>query len=378
MQKKKILFLFYRTPFNCVGSNDRRQYLIFSTLSEKFDTKILAFGEVNQHSDKQQIIWLKNFKLKKIINFLLKLQSPRITHYYSKEFNESLVENLKTYQPDLIYVEHLLMMQYVLNIETSAKIIFFNDESNLFVDAKKLRNNLYERIRNFGLARMDLEACKRADFVFVITKEEGKFLESNGIQNIATIPYGIDTNHFSFNWQRPESKSILFLGDFSHPPNRVAVKLLCKRILPSLSDHNVNLKIVGRNIHRVEKYFSGKIDVYKDVEDVRPFYWNSSVFVAPVISGAGLRVKILEAALSGIPLIITSLANLGIDLISNEEAFICNSIEQIIQNLEEYFVAKKDDRFDQMRQSARNKIIKNFDERVVKNIIINSFEKISN
>ena len=86
----------------------------------------------------------------------------------------------------------------------------------------------------------------------------------------------------------------------------------------------------------------------------------------------------MEAALSGIPLIITSLANLGIDLISNEEAFICNSIEQIIQNLEEYFVAKKDDRFDQMRQSARNKIIKNFDERVVKNIIINSFEKISN
>ncbi|MCW8961178.1 MAG: hypothetical protein OQK29_06410, partial [Ignavibacteriaceae bacterium] len=169
MPKKKILFLFYRSPLNFETSNDKRQFITYSALKEKYEVKILTFGELDVHNDQVDIVEFKRSSLKKIFNFLIKLQSPRLTHYQSQKFYGLLIKILNSFQPDVIYVEHLLMMQYVVKLRTNAKIIFFNDESNLYVEENNLRGNFYQKIRNIGLAKLELEACKKADFILTIT-----------------------------------------------------------------------------------------------------------------------------------------------------------------------------------------------------------------
>ena len=138
MSNKKILFLFYRSPLNFEKSNDKRQFIIYSALKEQNEIKILTFGEVDVHNDEEDVVELKHPALKKIFNLLIKLQSPRLTHYKSQKFYGLLIKILNSFQPDVIYVEHLLMMQYVVKLKTNAKIIFFNDESNLYVDENNL------------------------------------------------------------------------------------------------------------------------------------------------------------------------------------------------------------------------------------------------
>ena len=373
MQKKKILFLFYRSPHNHQLSNDQRQNLIYSTLKDNFKVKILTFGNQNLQSEEQDVVLLRKSNTEKIFKFLFRLQSPRLTHYFSQEFKNLFEELLVNFKPDFIYVEHLLMMQYVMNITINSKIIFFNDESNLYIKEKNLRGSFYQKLRNSGLATLETEACKKAEVVLTITEDEENYLRQKGYKNVFTIPYGIDKNYFAFNWKQPEKKNIMFLGDFSHYPNRKAIKFLINHIIPNLSDIGVSFKIVGRNTDCIKNLLSGSVEVFDDVPEVRPYLYNSSVFVAPIFMGAGLRVKILEAALCGVPLVISPIANLGINFVDKEEAFICNSKLEFNEVLRNLFSSKYDDTIDSMRLNARNKIVSKFDERIVKEKIISVF-----
>lgn len=373
----KILFLFNRSPFQYKVRNDLRQYQIYKVVSELFEVKILCFDDSNLNIPNQQVILLKKNNLMKIINFVIRLKSPRLTHYNSKSFSKALESLIKSFKPDYIYIEQLLMMQYVLNLTTNSKIIFFNDESNLFVEEKNLRGNIYQKLRNIGLAKLDSKACSKADYVLTITKEEEKFLKKKGFKNVYNISYGVDTNYFSFNWEKPEENSILFVGDFNHYPNRQAIRTLINRILPGLSDLGIKLKVVGRNTNRIKNMIKNIAEVFDEVPDVRPYYYNNSVLVTPIFTGAGLRVKILEAALCGIPLIISPIANLGINLVDKEEAFICKSVEEFREVLRDFFSPKFDDKFDGMGLNAKNKVVAEFNETIVKNKIISVFDRVN-
>jgi hypothetical protein len=360
MQKKKILFLFYRSPLNYDTGNDKRQHLIYSSVNENYETKILTFGNKNSITEEQVIVKLTPSNLKKILNFIIRWQSPRLTHYYSLKFKFLFKEILNSYKPNIIYVEHLLMMQYVLNLNTDAKVIFFIDESNLYVKEKKLRGNFYQKLRNTGLDNLENTACKKADVVLTINEAENNFLRQKGFENVFTIPYGVDTDYFAFRWKKPEENSILFVGDFCHYPNRQAIKTLIENILPELSDFKVTLRIVGRNTNRIENLIQGPVELYDNVPDTRLYYYNSTVFVAPIFTGAGLRVKILEAALCGIPIYFTGTANLGIDLANNEEVILCNTNSQFVSRLKKFFNSEIVDTTNYMRIRTREKIIKNF------------------
>ena len=378
MQKKKILFLFYRSPLNFEKSNDKRQFIIYSALKEQNEVKILTFGEVDEHNDEEDVVELKHPALKKIFNFLIKLQSPRLTHYQSQKFYFLLIKILNSFQPDVIYVEHLLMMQYVVNLKTNVKVVFFNDESNLYVDENNLRGSNYQNIRNIGLAKFEIEACKKADFIITITEDEENYLKQKNYENVFSIPYGVDPNFFSFNWKMPKEKSILFLGDFSHYPNRQAARILVQKIFPDLQGLGVRLIIVGRNLIRIKNLNKGSIEFFENVKDVRPYYYNASVLVAPIFSGAGMRVKILEAALCGIPLIISPAANLGINLVDSEEALICKSVKEFQMTLKNFFSSKFESKIDIMRKNAQQKVAEQFNETILKEKILDLFNRIDN
>ncbi|MCW8810334.1 MAG: glycosyltransferase [Ignavibacteriaceae bacterium] len=378
MPKKKILFLFYRSPLNFETSNDKRQFITYSALKEKYEVKILTFGELDVHNDQVDIVEFKRSSLKKIFNFLIKLQSPRLTHYQSQKFYGLLIKILNSFQPDVIYVEHLLMMQYVVKLRTNAKIIFFNDESNLYVEENNLRGNFYQKIRNIGLAKLELEACKKADFILTITEDEEIFLKQKKFKNVFSVPYGVDPDFFTFNWIMPKERSILFLGDFSHYPNRQAVRILIQKIYPALQGLGVKLEIIGRNINQIKNLKSEAIEFFENVTDVRPFYYDASVLVAPIFSGAGMRVKILEAALSGIPLIISPVANLGINLVDSEEALICKSVKEFQMTLKNFFSPKFESKIDIMRKNAQQKVAEQFNESILKEKILVLFNTIVN
>lgn len=108
------------------------------------------------------------------------------------------------------------------------------------------------------------------------------------------------------------NKSILFLGSASHFPNKEAVIWIVKELSKSLNkiDSEIVINICGLNINDLKIDFEipnninflGKVS---DEELINQFIVNR-IFLSPVILGSGIKIKILEAASYGIPIICTS------------------------------------------------------------------------
>lgn len=112
--------------------------------------------------------------------------------------------------------------------------------------------------------------------------------------------------------------AILFVGSFDHAPNVYATKFLLNEVIPEVFSKNLNCMFVfvGRNPPSwlLEKAAEGEIEVFGNVDDVRPFIAGASLVVTPIFHGSGTRIKILECASMGKAIVSTSKGAEGLAL----------------------------------------------------------------
>jgi glycosyltransferase involved in cell wall biosynthesis len=102
---------------------------------------------------------------------------------------------------------------------------------------------------------------------------------------------------------------ILFVGNFTHAPNRDAAIWLAREILPlvKLRRNDARLRIVGTaptaEIHRLA---SADVKVIADAPSVQPYLEAAAVFAAPLRIGGGMRMKVLQALASGKAVVTTT------------------------------------------------------------------------
>lgn len=342
--KKKLLALCYRPPKPGNAQNSQGQYFILQSAQKIFDTQILSFNPIAS-GKKSTSIFISIFpKISKLFKLILLKRSPRLSHYWSKEIFNMYVRLLDEFKPDYIYVDHILMMQYPLKLSPKAKIWLYNEESQLYIKKYKLRRNLIELVKNYRLSDFEKKALSHSDKTFFITREESSYIENLGFNSVKTMPYAIDDKYFSYNWNlNQEVFSLLFVGDFSHHPNREAAMLIIRKIEPAVKDLGIKVRLVGRNFKFIKNYLNPEINYYENVNDVRPYYWRSTLFIAPIFSGSGMRIKILEAASCGIPVLMTPLSNLGVSMGNSKEAFIEKDIIGMIKSIRKIYASDRTD-----------------------------------
>ncbi len=108
--------------------------------------------------------------------------------------------------------------------------------------------------------------------------------------------------------------TLLFTGTFAHLPNRDAARWLATEIIPAVRRQRPQalLRIVG---HRPPPEVLGLagpgVEVIADAPSVEPYLASAAVVVAPVRSGGGMRMKVLEALAKGKAVVTTPLGAEG-------------------------------------------------------------------
>jgi glycosyltransferase involved in cell wall biosynthesis len=134
---------------------------------------------------------------------------------------------------------------------------------------------------------------------------------------------GIDTSLYAYAKNGRTPLTMLFLGSFRHIPNQEALQWFVGKVLPLIlaEEPLARLVIIGSDpppphaLHPAES-----IDLIGFVDDVREPLARYAVFVCPILSGSGVRVKLLEAFSAGIPVVST---RLGAEGLADQDGEIC-------------------------------------------------------
>ena len=120
--------------------------------------------------------------------------------------------------------------------------------------------------------------------------------------------------------------TLLFLGSYSYAPNVQAAEFLIKKIWPHIHRQmpEARLFIAGPQARNIRGYETGVpgVEFLGFVDDLTSLYQRSRVVCCPMLAGGGTRIKILEAAACGKPIVATRLGAEGLDLENGAEVLL--------------------------------------------------------
>jgi glycosyltransferase involved in cell wall biosynthesis len=153
---------------------------------------------------------------------------------------------------------------------------------------------------------------------------------------ISVLPNGVDLDYFhpSEDYQR-EAETLLFTGKMSYHANISMVRYLVAEIMPRIWEKRPSAKlcIVGKDPPSDVKEFSRNplITVTGTVSDIRPFLWRATVSMVPLLYGAGIQNKILEAMATRTPAVTTSRALSALHVQPGRELLVADSPDEFSQ-----------------------------------------------
>ena len=206
--------------------------------------------------------------------------------------------------------------------------------------------------------------CQKVRAVVTLSSVDQNYLNQKlNIANPVLAQSGIDLSFYQQEVQidqRP--KSLIFVGFFKHPPNVQGIEFFLKEIWPSILSvfPDTTFTIIGRNppSHLLSHSKKEQVTFLEQVDDLRPFLSGHAVFVAPIITGAGLRGKILEAMAMGTAVVSTRLCLEGYPFQHNKELMIADDPKEFSQYVIELF--KDDDKRQMLGRNARLKVEQEF------------------
>jgi len=180
---------------------------------------------------------------------------------------------------------------------------------------------------------VERRAISRYRTIFTLSEEDREWanrLYPEARIRVLLYPGGID--HVGLPRQEVPGR-VLFVGALQRPLNIQYLRYLAEKVWPvvRLEIPDAELLVVGGGLPAKEKErlsFVHGIRLAGFVENLELAYKSASVFAAPVLSGGGIIVKILDAMAAGVPVVTTSYGNEGIRAVPGEDILVSDSPEE--------------------------------------------------
>ena len=276
--------------------------------------------------------------------------------------------NEKNY--DVILIEFWYVAQHLFAqlraLQPGARIVV--DTEHVYFHANHLRALALDQdpgsAKLSAEKRQELDAYANADLVITTTDEDkAVLLNENPHLAIATIPNIHDVPTLGQGadaMRRPGS--LVFVGNFSNNPANVdAIAHFCAETLPLIRNRApaTTLTIVGNKPPvAVQALGCDHVTVTGYVPDVRPYLGASMVSICPLRFGAGLKGKIGEAMMHGLPVVTTSIGTQGMNARDGEDIMVADTPDQfarsVVRLLEEPDLWKK------LSRNGRDLVIRDY------------------
>jgi glycosyltransferase involved in cell wall biosynthesis len=204
----------------------------------------------------------------------------------------------------------------------------------LWIDFHNLDSELWRRMGEHAPSRLTrafarsqaprvslVEAAlvSRAAGISCVSEREADLLARLAPQVARTIvPNGVDLERYAFRAEPAREEVVFYVGDLTWPPHAQGMAWFRRDVWPLVerARPEARAEVVGRG---EAPGTEGRFTFFGEGDDTRPHWSRAAVAVVPLQAAAGTRLKILEAAASGVPVVSTSVGAEGLDLADGSE-----------------------------------------------------------
>ena len=350
----KILLLCNKSPFPPKEGGPMAMHAILTGLIDAgHQVKVLTFSTnkfpVSEVPDtlKKDLetiaINLKINPLKAFFNLFSK-KSLHAIRFIKKEMNQKLVEILSAESFDIIQLESVFMASYVdaIRKNSNAKIILraHNVESLIWnrmaLQYKNPIKKQYIKLLGKRLKKYEMNVLNRVDGVVPISKVDMEYFVAFGCQTpMISIPFSINTEKFQdTTFGMPEPISFFHVGSMDWMPNQEGIRWFLEFIWQKIHQKNphATFYLAGRNMPEwLKRLECSGVVIVGEVADAHEFMRSKTVFVVPLLSGSGIRIKIIEGMVCMRPVLTTSIGAEGIEYTDEENIVIADTSDAFVE-----------------------------------------------
>jgi polysaccharide biosynthesis protein PslH len=312
----------------------------------------------------------------------LRSKPYHIKRFVSDKFNNTLIHKLKNTNYDVVIFETLYMSPYLQTVKTYS-------DARCILRSHNIEHLIWERIAQHErstlkrkyisylaktLKRYELNTLSQFDAIACISENEVQYYLSHiSDVNVHLLPFGIELDE-SINVKH-EGTGFYHLGSMDWMPNIEGIRWLMDNVVPILEEKapSIRITLAGRNMPSwVYDYNSPVVEIAGEVDDAQKFVASKSVLLVPLLSGSGIRIKIIEAMALGKAVISTSIGAEGISFADHKNIMIADTPEQFADSILQ--LQNDKNKIFSLGEQARKLITENHNY----NSVLNEFQSIFN
>ena len=306
-----ILYFYPENPTVLNQGNNARAFALlqyFKSKNHKIDYVGIAsksFSEVDLESFKNADLIRNGFLLKrdkrisKTLSYLFTYAIPnklkgRIRDFDRTRFGhkEQFSKILKDNQYDYIIISYAYWAELIRENK-------YLKNAKLIIDTHDFLTSQFQNQKRFNLGKYfnkEIELLNLFQKVWVISSDENYVFSQFVSSEVITIPHALQAK---FQLNSAKKYDLVYVAS-SNEHNVKSVKWFFEEVYPKLN-HNLSICVVGKiNDHIPELPNVTKMHF---VEDLNRVYSESRVAICPMLSGSGLKIKVVEALSFGLPVV---------------------------------------------------------------------------
>lgn len=317
-----------------------------------------------------------NFNFYSFVHNLFSSIPYQLSRFVNDSFKLTLINCLLANKYDYIILETIYLTPYISIVKkySKAKIILrthnmeYEIWNRLHEGAKMGFQKLLYKVLSYQIYRYESNQLKEIDYLIAISQRE--FFQFNhfypGIKGMI-MPITWNSNLMEIPVENQNKDiSLFFMGSLDWKPNQEGLLWFLNQIWPMLHEKlsNLTFYVAGRNMpEKIKQMNLPNVKMVGEVEDASHFVKQHDICIVPLLSGSGMRAKIIEAMALGKVVITTSIGLEGIVATNGYDVCIADTPKQFLEEILNLFTVNN--KICQIGLNAQKTIKINFDSKLM-------------
>jgi len=366
-KKTNVLWISLMAPYdNVKHASGKIENFFLKNLHRtgKFNIHLISFAteairneiDLDKYGISNSIFYYSWTTVQRLVNAYGKLniwsKSAGLTSPFYAKMVLKEISQLKEsgYTPDIIILDWTEMATILEDAKAyfpNAKIVMIEEDVSFLGHSRKAdaahgikKVFLSEKARR--IKHRELELLNKSDLIILNNHKDEKLI----LDEVSPGKIWVWCPFYQTMLDRPRkphNNDIIFYGALSRVENWKSAVWFLENVWPRIKNKPVRFVMIGSNPPDVlRKYESDQVLVTGFVDEIYPYFEESLCLVAPLVLGAGVKIKILEGLSSGIPVLTNDIGIEGIPAKNGTEYFHCVSADEYVEIIDNLLSEKLD------------------------------------